>query len=140
MIKTLLGSIGEGGSFGSTDFALWDFLCFYYVWVDIGLFGSWGILDISRQIDASVVTPFTTILCYFAVGFGIEILWFDCRDISYIAWYMWINRVIIGLLLLMRLVAGCISHVSNDRTFFGAGSEHVKLYILFYILFDRIKL
>lgn len=120
----LLGGVGEGGSFGPTYFALCGFLLFYYVGVHICLFGSWGILDLCRQIDPSIVAALAAILSYFAIGFGIEILGFDCRDISHIAWHMRVDLIIVGLWLFVWFVVGDVAHVADDGTFFGAGCEH----------------
>ena len=120
----LLGGIGEGGSFGPTYFTLGGFLLFYYVGVHVCLFGSWGILDLCGQIDSSVVGALAAVFGYFAVGFGIEILGFDCRDVSYIAWHMWVDLITVGLLLFVWLVVGDVAHVADDGAFFGTGCEH----------------
>ena len=140
LIFKLLCGIWEGRGFGSTYFAFSYFLFFYYVWIYVCLFGSRGVFDFSRKIYSSVVATLVTVFCDFSVGFCIEILWFYCWYVSYIAWHVRVDGIVSGLLLLLRLVAGNVAHVSDYGILFGTSGNHWLSYIIWMLLINFIRL
>ena len=84
----LLGSVGEGRGLDPADLALSHVLVLDVVGVHVCLFGSRGVLHISRQFYPSVEIALITVLRDLAVGLGIQVLRFHPRDITHITWYM----------------------------------------------------
>jgi hypothetical protein len=92
--------------------------------MDVGLLGSWGVFDIIGQFDTLVVVALIAVLGDLAVGLRIEVLWFYCRDVAYIAWDVGIDGAALIILLLGGLVGRRVAHVADYRRFFGLYVQH----------------
>lgn len=121
--RYVLGCVGEGSGFDTTDFAFFAFLFFNDVGVHIGLFCCWGVFDIIGKFDSSVVIALVAVLSDLSVGFSIEIFGLDCGNIPNVSRYMRLTNMTV-LLSISVLSGGLVAHVSDDCVFLWLCIEH----------------
>ena len=70
-----------------------------------------------------MVVPLVAILCDFSVGFGIEVLRFDCGDVAHVPGDMRFPDMRVFLSIFI-LTGGHVAHIAHDGIFFGLGVDH----------------
>jgi len=124
IILILLCSIWKCWHLYTAYLTLLQLLLFYQIWMNVCIFCCWFVFYVWGELYAFWVVAFVAVLCYLAVCVCIQVLWFDCWDVTDVARNMRVNSR--SSWLILALIVRDIAHISSNRVLFGFDIGHIS--------------